>query len=151
MRTGKENSERFLLEADQPSGRYDWIPNILSGTFYQSEKFLVKKVNGGQWSMSFLKFVRRCLRLFPRDDTYCTNKAADRTEYISKQLKYINNTIIPFFSSKRKGNDNRNEGSKEKLTHLWLQRRKKAISVIRNNGFWSNFKNAEISMQRIED
>ena len=119
--------------------------------FYQDNKFLAKKVNGAQWSVGFLKFVCRFLRLFPRDDYYCINKAADRIDYISKQLKYINNRIIPFFSSKRRGNDNRNEVSKEKLTRLWLQRRKKAISVIRNNGFWPNIENAEISLQRIEN
>ena len=131
----------------------DWIKvaKILSGIFYQNNKFLAKKVNGAQWSVSSLKFVCRCLRLFPRDDNYCINKAADRIEYISKQLKYINNRIIPFFSPKRRGNDNRNEVSKEKLTRLWLQRRKKAISVIRNNGFWPNIENAEISLQMIED
>ena len=60
------------------------------------------------------------------------------------------NTIMPFFSSKRRGNDNRNEVSKEKLTRLWLQRRKKAISVIRNNGFWPNIENADISVQGLK-
>ena len=131
----------------------DWIKvaKILSGIFYQNNKFLAKKLNGSQWSVNFLKFVCRGLRLFPRDDNYCINNAVDRIEYISKQLKFINNTIIPSFSSKRRGNDNRNEVSKEKLTCLWLQRRKKAISVIRNNGYWPNIEIAEISVQRNED
>ena len=160
LRTGNENSERFLLRSGLTMGTLFVvellvtgikIAKTLSGIFYQNKQFLAKKVNGTQWSVSFLKFVCRSLRLFPRDDNYCINDAADRIEYISKQLKYINNTIIPFFSSKRRGNDNRNEVSKEKLTCLWLPRRKKAISVIRNNGFWPNIENADISVQRTED
>ena len=101
--------------------------------------------------MNFLKFVCRGLRLFPRDDNYCINNAVDRIEYISKQLKYINKTIIPFFSSKRRGNNNSDEVSKGKLTCLWLQRRKKAIAAIRNNGYWPNIEIAIISVQRNED
>ena len=66
-------------------------------------------------------------------------------------MKFINNTIIPFFLSKRRGNDKRNEVSKEKMTSLWLQRRKKAISVIGNNGNWPNIENVLISVQRNED
>ena len=66
-------------------------------------------------------------------------------------MKFINKTIIPFFLSKRRGNDKRNEVSTEKMTSLWLQRRKKAISVIGNNSYWPNIENVLISVQRNED
>ena len=48
--------------------------------------------------------------------------------YIEKQLKYIKETIRPFFSLRTNNNGPTNEVSKEKLINLWFEKRKKAIS-----------------------
>ena len=57
----------------------DWIKvaKLLSGIFYQNNKFLAKKLNGSQLSVNFLKFVCCGLRLFPRDDNYCIINVVD--------------------------------------------------------------------------
>ena len=70
--------------------------------------------------------------------------------YIEKQLKYIKETIGPFFSLRTNNNGPTNEVSKEKLINLWFEKRKKAISIIKNDGLWPLSVQANISVERTE-
>ena len=125
------------------------VSKILNGIFYQNNTFLEKKLSGEHWSEKFLKYVYRILRQFPRDDNYGVQCVVNDISYIEKQLKYIKETIRPFFSL-RKNNNGPSEVSKEKLIYLWFENRKKAISVIKNDGLWPTSVQANISVERNE-
>ena len=77
------------------------------------------KMSGEHWTEKFLKYVYRILRRFPRDDNYGVRSVVNDISYIEKQLKYIKETIRPFFSLRTNNNGPTNEVSKEKLTNLW--------------------------------
>ena len=68
-------------------------------------------------------------------------------EYIRKQSNYIHTTIIPFFATKSHDNTN-NVVTKDKLTQLWFNKRKKAIAIIKNNGEWPKNVNVSITTNR---
>ena len=66
------------------------------------------------------------------------------------QLNFINNIVQPFFS---RGNstDDRQLVSRDKLVNLWINKRRKAIKVIKNNGYWPRNNQVEIPLQENED
>ena len=107
------------------------VTKILNGIFYQNNTFFDKKLSWEHWSEKFLKYVYRMLRQFPRDDNYGVRSVVNDISYIEKQLKYIKETIRPFFSLRTNNNGPTNEVSKEKLINLWFEKRKKAISIIK--------------------
>ena len=109
---------------------------VLVGVFYKDGKFLRSKPSGQRWSGAFLKFCTRIANTFPRDNLNLNGEELNRIEYLEHQLFYIKNTIRPFFSLKRSTNNQDLKIPREKLTQLWLHRRKKAIYVIKNDGYW---------------
>ena len=100
-----------------------------------------------QWSRNFQKYVVRILKKFPRDDCYCYCDECSLLEYIWKQLNYLHTTIIPFFATKSHDNTN-NVVTKDKLTQLWFNKRKKEIAIIKNNGEWPKNVNVSITTNR---
>ena len=100
--------------------------------------------------MNFLKYVCRILKKFPRDDNYCYRHEGSHLKFIEKQLTYIHKTIIPFFATKSHDNRN-NDVTKDKLIQLWLNKRKKAIKIIKNNGEWPRNVNVTITTNTNEE
>ena len=108
---------------------------VLVGAFYKDGKFLRSKPSGQRWSGAFLKFCTRIANTFPRDNLNLNGEELNRSEYLEHQLFYIKNTIRPFFILKRSTNNQDLKVPREKLTQLWLHRRKKAaITKIGNRG-----------------
>ena len=83
-----------------------------------------------------MKFCTRIANTFPRDNSNLSGEKLNGIEYVEHQLFYIKNTIRPFFSLKQSTNNQDVKVPREKLIQLWLNRRKKAISVIKNDGYW---------------
>ena len=88
------------------------------------------------WSVALQRYAARVVKTYPRNDEYSIQSANNTLDYIKNQLEFIKTTISPFFSIKNAAANDSNKVSKEKLVDLWLNRRKKAIAVIRNNGCW---------------
>ena len=110
---------------------------VLVGVFfYKDGKFLQSKPSGQRWSGAFPKFCTRIANTFPRDNLNLNGEELNRIEYLEHQLFYIKDTIRPFFSFKRSTNNQDLKVPREKLTQLSLHRRRKAISVIKNDGYW---------------
>ena len=109
---------------------------VLVDIFYKDGKFLRFKPSGQRWSEAFLKFCTRIANTFPRDNSNLNGEELNGIEYLEHQLFYIKNTIRPFFSLKRSTNNEDFKVPREKLTQLCLNRRKKAISVIKHDGYW---------------
>ena len=109
---------------------------VLVGVFYKDGKFLRSKPSGPRWSGAFLKFCTRIAKTFPRDNLNLNGEELNRIEYLENQIFYIKNTIRPFFSLKRSTNNEDLKVLREKLTQILLHRRKKVISVIKNDGYW---------------
>ena len=130
-----------------------WIKLIiyLSGIFYRNKVFLhMRKINE-PWSMEFIKFCCRILKAFPRDPDSNININVSSIAFLENQLQFINNTIRPYFSINKQINSNNPEKvPKERLTQLWITKRKKAIDIIKNNGYWPSSINAIISIERNE-
>ena len=68
---------------------------------------------------------------------------------LEKQLGYVTKTIQPFFST-RQGKVSQDPVSRNKLTNLWLHKRKKAIRIIRNDNKWPTKVNVEINQVETE-
>ena len=86
--------------------------------------------------MALQRYAARVAKTFPRNDEYSIQSENNTLAYIKNQLEFIRKTIGPFFIIKNAATNDSNKVSKEKLVDLWLNRRKKAIAVIRNNGCW---------------
>ena len=108
---------------------------VLVGIFYKDGKFLRLKPSGQRWSEAFQKFCTRIINTFPRDNSNFNGEELNGIDYLEHQLFYIKNTIRPFFSLKKSTNNQDVKVPREKLIQLWLNRRKKAISVIKDDGY----------------
>ena len=95
-----------------------------------------------------MKYVLRVLKTIPSDFGEIVD--CNVIEEIRHRINYINNTIQPFFSH-RIVNNNDNMVSREKIIDLWINRRKKAIEIINNKGFWRNDVIMNISIERNEN
>jgi len=130
-----------------------WIKIIkcLSGIFYKNRIFLhTRKVNE-PWSLEFIKFCCRISKSFPRDPDLDIHINTSSIKFLEKQLHFINNTIRPYFSINKHINSNENQKvPKDRLTQLWIYKRKKAIEIIKNNGYWPSINNVTISIKRNE-
>ena len=98
---------------------------VLVGTFHKDGKFLQRKADGRRWSEAFVKFCTRIANTFPQDNLNLNGEDLNGIEYLEHQIFYIKNTIQPFFSLKQSRNNQDVKVPREKLTQLWLNRRKK--------------------------
>ena len=57
----------------------------------------------------------------------------------SHHLGYVKSNIAPLLSNVSNFNDNPKEVSSSKLIDLWINKRKKAIEAIKNDGLWPVF------------
>ena len=82
-------------------------------------------------------------------DKIVVNDLSD-IEGIKYMLQYINSVIIPFFV-KRSVRDDESVVSREKLTILWINKRKKASKIIKNNGKWPKDESVNITVEENEN
>ena len=125
------------------------ISKCLSGIFFKNNIFLEKNHRGEEWSILLLKFCKRILNKFPLDKQL-VNIDNDLLNTIRVSINYVNGTIIPFFK-KKEFNEHDEIVSKEKLTELWINKRKKAINIIKNDGKWPIPINVEVSVEANEN
>ena len=72
-------------------------------------------------------------------------------EFLEGQLFFITKLIRSYFSINHNTNSNNVYSlSREKLTDLWLNKCKKAINIIKNNGNLPNFQQLFISVETEE-
>ena len=131
-----------------------WIKLIkyLSAIFYDNKVFSHFKKNNQRWSVPFIKYFCRISRTFPIGGV--ANELVDKSsiEFLEKQLYFINNTIRNFFTLKCRINVNDCQVvSRDKLTNLWINSRKKAIAIIKNNGNWPVHNNVPITVNQNEN
>ena len=112
------------------------VHKILHGIFYKNRNFQFVQPNGRHWSIALQRNAACVVKTFPRNDEYSIKSEKNTLAYINNQLEFIRKTMGPFFSIKNAATNDSKKVSKEKLVDLWLNRRKKAIAVIRNNGCW---------------
>ena len=77
------------------------------------------------------------------------NEGVPIVAQLEKQLYYITKTIQPFFS-KGQGHVSQDPVSRNKLTNLWLHKRKKAIHIIKNDNKWPIKVHVEINQAETE-
>ena len=128
------------------------VIKIVSAIFIKDGQFLYKNGDGTEWSVQMLKFCVRVVNTFPRDVySININNDASLIDKLESQLGFIKNTIQPYFTKKNnEGQQNEEIVSKEKLKELWLQKRKKAISIIKNNGILPKNPSVNIPIVRNE-
>ena len=72
-------------------------------------------------------------------------------EFLERQLYFITKTIRSYFSINQNTSSNNEQSvSIEKLTDLWLNKRKKAINIIKNNSKLPKFEQFSISVKTQE-
>ena len=72
-------------------------------------------------------------------------------EFLERQLYFITKTSRSYFSINQNTNSNNEQiVSREKFTDLWLNRRKKAINIIKNNGKLPKVEQLSISVETQE-
>ena len=81
-----------------------------------------------------LKFCRRIVKQFPTDPDINDTVNKTTTEFLERQLYFITKSISYFSVNQNTNSNNVHSLSREKLTDLWLNKRKKAINTIKNNG-----------------
>ena len=132
-----------------------WIKliKILSNTFYMNNAFLVTKNNGEQWSKEFIKFCFRIIKSFPIVHEHIVINKEYPIMFVKTQLDLITKTLRPYFSVKHLNNCGNNDEtvSRERLTDLWINKRKKAIQIIKDDGKWTVPVNAHIERERNEE
>ena len=96
-----------------------------------------------------MKFTVRILSKLPRVQTNLEQGNNNKLQFIKNQLNFINNVLLPFFSQRQVISERR-ETSRDKLIDLWINKRRKAIQVIKNNGYWPQQNRIEIPMEETE-
>ena len=116
-----------------------WVKlmKIIKGYFYRNNDFVVTNLRR---AIPFIKYISRILKTLPTNPTYEGN---DRISFIKSQIEYFCEEIQPILSPNR--NTNKEKLSKEELTKLWLSKRKLAIKVIKNDGYYPQSIDAIIS------
>ena len=114
---------------------WEKVMKYLSGMFYKRKTFLYKKKINEPWSTQFIKFCCRIVRSFPIEPDINDNLNKSSIEFLERQLYFITKIIRSYFSINQNANSNNEQSvSREKLTDLWLNKCKKAINIIKNNG-----------------
>ena len=108
-----------------------WLKIVknIHGLFIRNGVFIDNNLN-----IYVLKFCNRVLNKFPVVKVQVVTRV-DLLANIASSLKYINETILPYFS-KKSGAVNNEIVSRAKLTDLWIHKRKKAIRIIENDCKW---------------
>ena len=119
--------------------------------FYKRKTFLYKKKINEPWSTQFIKFCCRIVKSFPIDPDINDNLNKSSIEFLERQLYFITKTIRSNFSINQNTNSNNEQSvSREKLTDLWLNKRKKAINIIKNNSKLPKVEQFSISVETQE-
>ena len=101
---------------------------------FTNVKLLYKKKINEPWCTQFIKFCCNIVKSFPIDPGINDNLNRSSIEFLERQLYFITKTSRNYFSINQNTNSNNEQSvSREKLTDLWLNRRKKAINI-KNNG-----------------
>ena len=96
-----------------------------------------------------MKFTVRILSKVPRDQNNLEQGHNNKLQFIKNQLIFINNVLLQFFSQRQVISERR-ETSRDKLIDLWINKRSKAIQVIKNDGYWPQQNRVEIPMEETE-
>ena len=124
-----------------------WIKlmKLLADIFYLNGTFILVKNNGERWSTEFVKFCRRIVKKFPIVHDLEVVDENYPIMFVKAQLDFITKILRPYFSVKHSNTLINNEDivSRERLTNLWLNKRKKAIQIIKDGGKWVFTKNSE--------
>ena len=119
--------------------------------FYKRKTFLYKKKINETWSTQFIKFCCRIVKSFQIDPDINDNLNKSSIEFLERQLYFITKTIRSYFSINQNTNSNNEQSvSREKLNDLWLNKRKKAINIINNNGKLPKVEQFSISVETEE-
>ena len=91
------------------------------------------------------------VKSFPIDPDINDNLNKSSIEFLERQLYFITKTIRSYFSINQNTNSNNEQSvSREKLTDLWLNKRKKAINIIKNNSKLPKVEQFSISVETQE-
>ena len=125
---------------------WEKVTKYLSSMFYKCKTFLYKKKINEPRSTQFIKFCCPIDKSFPIDLDINDNLnkssieflerqlSKSSIEFLERQLYCITKTIRSYFSVNQNTNSNNEQSvSREKLTDIWLNKRKKAINIIKNN------------------
>ena len=96
-----------------------------------------------------MKFTVRILSKLPRVQNNLEKGNNNTLQFIKNQLNFINNVLLLFFSQRQVISERR-ETSRDKLIDLWINKRSKAIQVIKNDGYWPQQNRVEIHVEQTE-
>ena len=82
-----------------------------------------------------MQFTVRILSKLPGVQNNLEQGNDNQLQFIKNQLNFIN-VFLPSFSQSQVISERR-ETSRDKLIDLWINKRSKAIQVIKNDGYWS--------------
>ena len=82
-----------------------------------------------------MQFTVRILSKLPKVQNNLEQGNDNQLQFIKNQLNFIN-VFLPSFSQSQVISERR-ETSRDKLIDLWINKRSKAIQVIKNDGYWS--------------
>ena len=123
---------------------------IICGIFFQDGRFLHKNIDQ-HWPLPFTKYCLRIVKTLPSD---IHSNGGDRhfndvIYELESRLIFIKTTVQSYFSRKSII-PNEQLISKVKLTEYWLNKRKKAITIIKNDGVMPLDYIPEITVNRNE-
>ena len=145
--SGNIYEEKFICKGDFEKWRR--IIKIVSGIFVKGGEFQKTKSNGQPWDINFSKFCLRVLKCLPIDPSLRELENDSTIIQAEKQLPYVNNVVQPFFKIKS-WKPTEEPVSGNKLTELWLNKRKKAIQIIKNDCKWPDKSKVTICQKKTE-
>ena len=138
--------DKFICKGD--FGKWRRIIKIVSGIFVKGGEFQKTKSNGQPWDINFSKFCLRVLKCLPIDPSLRELDNDSTIIQVGKRLSYVINEQ-PFFTIKS-WKPTEEPVSGNKLTELWLKKRKKAIQIIKNGCKWPDKSKVAICQKKTE-
>ena len=140
--------DQFICKGDFTKWRK--LIKLINGVFTKGGEFQQQKANGAPWDPNLCRYCVRILNSMPHEPSQdALSDGISIIAQLEKQLGYVTKTIQPFFST-RQGKVSQDPVSRNKLTNLWLHKRKKAIRIIRNDNKWPTKVNVEINQVETE-
>ena len=124
------------------------VIKLINGIFTKGGEFQKQKIDGTPWNPNLCSYCLRILNSMPHEPSHL-NEGVPIIAQLEKQLYYVTKTIQPFFS-KGQGHVSQDPVSRNKLTNLWLHKRKKAIQIIKNDNKWPIKVHVEINQAETE-
>ena len=137
------------------------IITVLSSLFVKDGVFNDLRPDGHEFSIDFLRFIKRILFKFPITVPEELSIGVDgERPYLLQVIKYciqfVKENIQPCFKTKGNPRNPPNDVTartvcKDELTHLWMCNQKRAINIVKNSGKENKHTSCNIPVQDVQN